>query len=94
MVESLNSMLVNAREFPYITLLDVIQAKMSKWWNKRRKIDMGLTFPLTLKREDELGPRFVVANGLLTMQLNSVTYHVRGGALDGVVDTLNSTCSC
>ena len=30
MVESLNSMLVNAREFPYIALLDVIQAKMSK----------------------------------------------------------------
>ncbi|KAL5558013.1 hypothetical protein UlMin_034224 [Ulmus minor] len=31
MVESLNSMLVNAREFPYIALVDVIQAKMSKW---------------------------------------------------------------
>ncbi|KAL5548321.1 hypothetical protein UlMin_003552 [Ulmus minor] len=28
------------------------------------------------------------------MQLNNVTFHVRGGALDGVVDTLNSTCSC
>ena len=30
MVESLNSMLVTAREFPYIALLDVIQKKMSK----------------------------------------------------------------
>ena len=38
MVESLNSMLVNAREFPYIDLLDVIQAKISNWWNKRREI--------------------------------------------------------
>ncbi|KAL5544315.1 hypothetical protein UlMin_008099 [Ulmus minor] len=28
------------------------------------------------------------------MQLNNVTFHVRGGILDGVVDTLNSTCSC
>ncbi|KAL5565011.1 hypothetical protein UlMin_028175 [Ulmus minor] len=48
MVESLNNMLINVREFPSIALLD----------------------------------------------LNNVTYHVRGGALDGVVDTLNSTCSC
>ncbi|KAL5551674.1 hypothetical protein UlMin_001850 [Ulmus minor] len=94
MVESLNSMLVNAREFPYITLLDVIQAKMSKWWNKRWEIGVGLTSPLTPKREDELRGRFAVANGLLTTQLNNVTFHVRGGALDGVVDTQNSTCSC
>ena len=27
MVESLNSMLVNARDFPYVALLDVIQEK-------------------------------------------------------------------
>ena len=66
-VERLNNMLVNAREFPYISLLDVIQAKMYKWWNKRREIGMGLTFPLTLKREDELTSRFAIANGLLTM---------------------------
>ena len=35
MVESLNSMLVNVRDFPYDALLDVIQEKMSKWWNDR-----------------------------------------------------------
>ncbi|KAL5571321.1 hypothetical protein UlMin_020918 [Ulmus minor] len=94
MVESLNNMLVNARKFPYIVLLNVIQAKMSKWWNKRREIGMGLTCPLTPKREDELRPRFAVANGLVIIQLNNVAYHVRGGALNGVVDTLNNTCSC
>ena len=94
MVESLNSMLLNARAFPYIALLDVIQAKMSKWWNKRQEISMRLTYPLTLKREDELIPRFAVDSGLVTMQLNNATYHVRGGALNRVVDTLNSTCNC
>jgi len=31
MVESLNNMLVNARDFPYVTLLNVIQEKMPKW---------------------------------------------------------------
>ena len=55
---------------------------------------MRLISPLTPKREDELKSRFAVANGLVTMQLNNVTYHVTGGALDGVVDTLNNTCSC
>ena len=85
--------MINARKFLYIVLLDVIQVKMSKWWNKRWEIGMGLISPLTLKREDELKPFFAVGNSLVTMQLNNVTYHVRGGALDGVVNTLNSTCS-
>ncbi|KAL5561009.1 hypothetical protein UlMin_030756 [Ulmus minor] len=67
---------------------------MSKWWNKRHEIGIRLTSPLTPKREDEFRPCFVIANGLVTMQLNNVTYHVRGGALDRVVNTLNSTCSC
>ena len=44
---------------------------------------MRLTSPLTLKREDELRPCFVVANDLVTMQFNNVMYYVRGGALDG-----------
>ena len=35
MVDSLNSMLVNVRDFPYVALLDVIQEKMSKWWNDK-----------------------------------------------------------
>ena len=55
-IEFLNSMLVNAREFPYIALLDVIQAKMSNRWNKRQEIGVGLTSPFTPKREDELKP--------------------------------------
>ncbi|KAL5578638.1 hypothetical protein UlMin_011080 [Ulmus minor] len=63
MVESLNSMLVNARDFPYVALLDVIQEKMSKWWNDRRI-------------------------------LNPVTYHVKGGELEGVVDIFNKMCTC
>ena len=45
--ESLNNMLLTARNFPYITLLDVIQGKMSKWWNKRRTVGMNFTSPLT-----------------------------------------------
>ncbi|KAL5543618.1 hypothetical protein UlMin_007402 [Ulmus minor] len=47
MVESLNSMLVNARDFPYVALLDVIQEKMSKWWNDRRIVATAITTPLT-----------------------------------------------
>ncbi|KAL5561682.1 hypothetical protein UlMin_031429 [Ulmus minor] len=62
MVESLNSMLVNARDFPYVALLDVIQEKMSKWWNDRRI----------------LRPRFAQSNGRHTSQLNPITYHVKG----------------
>ncbi|KAL5537977.1 hypothetical protein UlMin_045921 [Ulmus minor] len=59
MVESLNSMLVNARVFPYVALLDVIQEKIRH-----------------------------------TLQLNPVTYHVKRGELEGVVDIFNKTCTC
>ncbi|KAL5561179.1 hypothetical protein UlMin_030926 [Ulmus minor] len=94
MVESLNSMLVNARDFPYVALLDVIQEKMSKWWNDRRIVGMTLTTPLTPSRESQLRPRFAQSNGRHTLQLNPVTYHVKGGELEGVVDIFNKMCTC
>ncbi|KAL5564244.1 hypothetical protein UlMin_027408 [Ulmus minor] len=58
MVESLNSTLVNTRDFPYVALLDVIQEKMSKWWNDRRIVAMAITAPLTPSQESEFRPRF------------------------------------
>ena len=77
MVESLNSMLVDVREFSYIALLDVIQEKMFKWQNKRRAMGMPLMSPLTPNREDELKPRFMESNSLLPRQLNLVTFYVK-----------------
>ncbi|KAL5581296.1 hypothetical protein UlMin_013738 [Ulmus minor] len=94
MVESLNSMLVNARDFPYVALLDVIQEKMSKWWNDRRIVARAITTPLTPSRESELRPRFAQSNGRHTSQLNPITYHVKDGELEGVVDIFNKTCTC
>ncbi|KAL5557112.1 hypothetical protein UlMin_039348 [Ulmus minor] len=78
MVESLNSMLVNARDFPYVALLDVIQEKISKWWNDRRIIAMAITAPLTPSQESVFRPRFAQSNGRHTLQLYQVTYHVKG----------------
>ena len=94
MVESLNSMLVNTRDFPYVALLDIIQEKMSKWWNDRRIVTMAITAPLTPSQKSEFRPRFAQSNGRHTSQLNSITYHVKGGELEGVVDILNKTCTC
>ena len=56
MVESLNNMLLEARKCPYITLINVIQEKMSKWWNKKHEMGVSLTSPLTPNREDEIRP--------------------------------------
>ncbi|KAL5564300.1 hypothetical protein UlMin_027464 [Ulmus minor] len=55
---------------------------------------MAITAPLTLSRESEFRPRFVQSNGRYTLQLNPVTYHVKGGELEGVVDIFNKTCTC
>ena len=68
---------------------------MSKWWNKRCEKALGLTSPLTPKREDELRPRFTESNSLLTIQLNPVTLHVKGtGILEVVVNIHNLNCTC
>ncbi|KAL5562200.1 hypothetical protein UlMin_031947 [Ulmus minor] len=94
MVESLNSMFVNVRDFPYVALHDVIQEKMSKWWNNRRIVAMAITTPLTPSWESKLRPRFAQSNGRHTSQLNPVTYHVKCGELEGVVAIFNKTCTC
>ncbi|KAL5548406.1 hypothetical protein UlMin_003637 [Ulmus minor] len=47
-----------------------------------------------LSRESEFRPRFAQSNGRHTLQLNPVTYHVKGGELEGVVDIFNKTCTC
>ena len=47
MVESLNNILVNVRDFPNVALLDLIQEKMSKWCNERQIVAMAITAPLT-----------------------------------------------
>ncbi|KAL5561532.1 hypothetical protein UlMin_031279 [Ulmus minor] len=94
MVESLNSMLVNARDFPFVALLDVIQETISKWWNDRRIVAMAIIAPLTPSRESEFKPHFEQSNGRHTSQLNPGTYHVKGGELEGVVDIFNKTYTC
>ena len=66
MVESLNSMLLDVIEYLYLALINIIQEKMSKWWNKRWEIGVSLTSPLTPKWEDGIRPRFTESNGLLT----------------------------
>ncbi|KAL5564836.1 hypothetical protein UlMin_028000 [Ulmus minor] len=69
--------------------------KISKWWNKRCVVGMTLTSLLTLNLEDELRPRFMESNSLLTIQLNSVMFHVKGGGiLEAVGNIHNLTCTC
>ena len=95
MVESMNNMLLTARDFPYITLLDIIQGKISKWWNKRRAMGMTITSPLTPNQEDELRSHFTESNSLLTIKLNPITLYVKGGGiLEAVVNIHNLTCTC
>lgn len=56
---------------------------------------MILMSPLTPNREEELRPRFTESNSSLTIQLNPVMFHVKGGGiLEAVVNIHNLTCTC
>ncbi|KAL5542415.1 hypothetical protein UlMin_010125 [Ulmus minor] len=73
---------------------NITTTNMVESLNSIRIVAMAITAPLTPSRESEFRPRFAQSNGRHTLQLNPVTYHVKGGELEGVVDIFNKTCTC
>ena len=84
--ESLNSMFKKAREFPMFALLDAIQAKMSSWFNDRRKIVVGIKSPLTPLIEEKVRERWNEAETFKVNQLNVMEFDVRGDLIEALVD--------
>ncbi|KAL5572745.1 hypothetical protein UlMin_022342 [Ulmus minor] len=94
LAESLNSMFKKAREFLVVALLDVIQAKMSSWFNDRRKIVAGIKSPLTPLMQEKVRERWNEAETFKVNQLNAMEFDVRGDLIEALVDLGWRSCSC
>ncbi|XP_010418657.1 PREDICTED: uncharacterized protein LOC104704236 [Camelina sativa] len=92
--ESMNKVLLNAREYPIACLLDELRKLISKWFMRRRERAMSQPTLFTPKVEKTLKIRTVIANTLYVQHIDAHRSHVTGGDLACVVDLQQMRCTC
>lgn len=84
--ESLNRVLLNAREYPIACFLEELRKLISKWFMRRRERAMSLQTFFTPKVEKTLKERTDIGNTLYVQHIDAHRSHVTGGELACVVD--------
>ncbi|XP_013694559.1 protein FAR1-RELATED SEQUENCE 6-like [Brassica napus] len=93
-VESINKVLKDAREYPIAFFLDEVRKVISRWFMERREHAMSLQTLFTPRVERTLTYRCKIGNTLTVQHINAYRSHVTGGALDCVVDIRERSCTC
>jgi hypothetical protein len=93
-VETLNNMMLKAREYPITAMIDFIIFTMGQWFFTRRRESVLVTTPITPKREAILRRRFDAAGSLTPYQLNENEYTVMGGDFNACVNLTTRSCTC
>lgn len=94
-VESVNSMMRSAREYPITALIDFVVETMGQWFMKRRSDSLTMeNMPITPRREKILRERWNNACSLTPLRLNVHEYHVKGGQHEAVVNLGARKCQC
>ena len=73
-VETLNNMMLMAREYPIIVMIDFVLFTMGQWLFTWCQESVLVTASITLKREAILRGRFDEAGLLMSCQLNENEY--------------------
>ncbi|XP_060668520.1 uncharacterized protein LOC125419637 [Ziziphus jujuba] len=93
--ESMNSVLIDARDKPVLPLLDHIRDVLQRWWYERRTNTAAMQTPVTNWLEKIMQDRSNNGRGLCVMPMNLYEFQVVGhGMFVGVVNLENKTCSC
>ncbi|GMN19564.1 hypothetical protein TIFTF001_046961 [Ficus carica] len=93
-VETLNNMMLKAREYPVTAMIDFVLFTMGQWFFTRRRESVLVTTPITPKREEILRRRFDEAGSLTPYQLNENEYTVIGGDCNACVNLTTRSCTC
>ena len=92
-VESINSALRHARKLPLMTLVEFICSLMQTWfydrWNAAERINTILTYTANLQVTKNLD----AFQYLIVSPVNHITYQVKDGVKDCVVNLVNRTCT-
>ena len=92
-VETLNNMMVKAREYPITAMIDFIIFTMGQWFFTRCRESVLVTSPITPKREAILRRRFDEAGSLSPYQLNENEYIVMGGDFNACLNLTTRSCT-
>ena len=93
-VETLNNIMLKAREYPITTMIDLILFIMGQWFFTRQRESVLVTTPITPKREAILRRRFDAAGSLTPYQLNENEYIVMDGDCNACVNLTTRSCTC
>lgn len=93
--ETWNSVLRDAREFPILSLIEYIRAKLMNWFATRRNVEMGDGNILTPRVEEILASNFERSGSLWVNIIAEGEYEVRDK--EGTtfhVNLTDKTCTC
>nr|XP_016438170.1 PREDICTED: uncharacterized protein LOC107764142 [Nicotiana tabacum] len=93
-VESMNSVLLEARELPILRMMDFIQVKLQDWFYERRNKAEGTFYDVSCWVEEELKKRIDLAFTLNVFPVDSWRSRVEEEGITFLVDLNKRTCDC
>ena len=93
-VESMNSTLRHAHKLSIMTLVEFICSLMQTWFYDRRNVVERTNTILTFAASLHVMRNSDAAQYLIVKSVDHVTYHVKDGMKDRVINLNNRTCTC
>uniref|UniRef100_A0A1U7V1V0 Uncharacterized protein LOC104214260 n=1 Tax=Nicotiana sylvestris TaxID=4096 RepID=A0A1U7V1V0_NICSY len=93
-VESMNSVLLEARELLMLRMMDLIQVKLQHWFYERRNKAEGTFYDVSCWVEEELKKRIDLAFTLNVFPIDSWRSIVEEEGITFLVDLNKRTCDC
>nr|XP_016455752.1 PREDICTED: uncharacterized protein LOC107779780 [Nicotiana tabacum] len=93
-VESMNSVLLEARELPLSRMIDFIQVKLQRWFYKRRNEAEGTFYDVSCWVEKELKKKIDLAFTLNVFPVDSWHSRVEEEGITFLMDLNKRTCDC
>ncbi|XP_009781726.2 uncharacterized protein [Nicotiana sylvestris] len=93
-VESMNSVLLEARELPILRMMDFIQLKLQHWFYERRNEAEGTFYDISCWVEEKLKKKIDLAFTLNVFPVDSWRSRVEKEGITFLVDLNKRTCDC
>nr|XP_016513699.1 PREDICTED: uncharacterized protein LOC107830594 [Nicotiana tabacum] len=93
-VESMNFVLLEARELLILRMMDFIQVKLHRWFNERRNEAEGTFYDVSCWIEEELKKKIDLAFTLNVFPVDSWRSRVEEEGITFLVDLNKRTCDC
>ncbi|XP_075083511.1 uncharacterized protein LOC107786316 [Nicotiana tabacum] len=93
-VESMNSVLLEARELPILRMMDFIQVKLQRWFYERRNEAEGTFYDVSCWVEEELKKNIDLAFTLNVFPVDSWCSRVEEQGVTFLMDLNKRTCDC